>query len=192
MIAERLKKKTALYHTKAEENNYSENIREGNITILQYANFLFRNYWLNFRVEQAYLRAETHLLPSFDYSPRLKAHLIRKDLENTGNKISTSAPEPFPELQPAEIIGAVYVTEGSTLGGNIIYKALSSNAVFKHKDVFNYLSYYKDNTSTMWKNFLQALESYYEQQPEKGDDIIEGAIKAYDYFIALSAHERSL
>ena len=58
---------------------------------------------------------------------------------------------------PASAMGAMYVLEGSTLGGKIISNTLKKKL---GDDVpVNFFSGYKDNTGTMWKKFVDSLNS---------------------------------
>ncbi|UII26274.1 biliverdin-producing heme oxygenase [Fulvivirga maritima] len=187
MIAELLKKGTAELHTLSEQKNYVREIYNGTLTLEQYETMLVRNYWLNLNVEQAAQNiSELESLAPLDLANRKKAHLIVKDLSNMDSPSIDLPDEPFPELNTAETIGALYVTEGSTLGGNIILKNLMKNKAFEGKNIFNFLSYYGENTSSNWKTFIVTLSNYYSQNKDKEADILSGAKKTFEYFVMLS------
>ncbi|MBL3658350.1 biliverdin-producing heme oxygenase [Fulvivirga sediminis] len=187
MIAELLKNETAELHKLSEKNNYFREIYNSTLTLQQYETMLIRNYWLNLNVEQAAQNiSEVESLSTLELAKRKKAHLIVKDLNNLDSPSIDLPEESFPELNSAEIMGALYVTEGSTLGGNIILKNLMKNKAFDGKNIFNFLSYYGENTSSYWKVFLETLILYHSKNRDKEDDIINGAKKAFEYFITLS------
>ena len=59
-----------------------------------------------------------------DWQARRRSHLLREDLQALGAPIP--APEPVPALHgTAEILGAVYVLEGSRLGGAMLKRSVS-------------------------------------------------------------------
>ncbi|UII19732.1 biliverdin-producing heme oxygenase [Fulvivirga ligni] len=185
MISKRLKEETTPHHNKAEEGNFNTEIRQGTLSVEQYALFLQRNYWLNRLVEEHYgtlsdeQKAE---LKEFDIQARIKSHLILEDLKKLDTTLSGNN-MPYPDLAFEELVGAIYVTEGSSLGGHMIHKALQKNSELADKDAFSFLGFYGDKTGLYWKKFIEALEGYYAAHTEDEDKIIEGAKKAFDYFI---------
>jgi heme oxygenase len=78
-----------------------------------------------------------------------------------------------------EALGAMYVIEGSTLGGNVIAKQLSKTEGFD--DVtFNFFGCYRENTGFMWKNF-KVLDN--EVSEKNYDEVLSGAKKLYAFLL---------
>ena len=188
MISKRLKEETTPHHNKAEEGNFNDEIRQGTLSVEQYSLFLRRNYWLNRLVEEHYAQLndeQKEALQEFDMLARVKSHLILEDLKKLDTTLSGYEKE-YPDLNFGELVGAMYVTEGSSLGGNMIHKALQRNTTLNSRDAFNFLGFYGDNTGILWKKFIAALEEYYLKHTDQEQDIINGAKKAFNFFIEVT------
>lgn len=54
--------------------------------------------------------------------------------------------------------GAMYVLEGSTLGGKMIARMLAKNSAYQvPQEALHFFNGYKENTGVMWTNFLTEL-----------------------------------
>ena len=125
-LLEALKNHTATIHKEVEQKNLAKYIMDHTITKNQYQQLLQQNYQIYYVIE-TYLNSNSKKLPptirgliNFD-----KSTALRNDLELT----STEIPEPSLtniELgtNPMELLGAMYVIEGSMLGGMLIAKNL--------------------------------------------------------------------
>ncbi|WP_370519374.1 biliverdin-producing heme oxygenase [Flavobacterium sp. 9AF] len=56
-------------------------------------------------------------------------------------------------------LGVLYVTEGSTLGGQIISKMIMKQLNLSDKKLLSYFNSYEDNTHTMWLSFKSHLNN---------------------------------
>ena len=95
-----------------------------------------------------------------DYDERRKAKLILEDLL----ALNTSNPEicrqdhlPFIE-SPFQALGALYVMEGSTLGGVYIVKMIQRK-LSGNENIFHFFSGYGDRNPMMWDRFKKALDN---------------------------------
>jgi heme oxygenase len=101
----------------------------------------------------------TEMLP--DIQHRRKSNLILQDLARLGFDDTTLRNnDNQPVIQSREqAMGALYVLEGSTLGGKII-----ANMLIKKNDNFktslNYFTAYGTETGTKWRLFLDHLNQY--------------------------------
>jgi heme oxygenase (biliverdin-IX-beta and delta-forming) len=77
----------------------------------------------------------------------------------------------------AEALGAMYVLEGSTLGGKIILKTLQSNGV--STDELHFLDPYGKDAGTLWRVFLSVLERETAPQTTAMNECVSGATKAF-------------
>ena len=77
-----------------------------------------------------------------------------------------------------EALGALYVLEGASLGGNVIKKQLLQNPEFADVS-FHYYGMYGENLAENWKSFLKVLE---ENVSDK-DAALSGANKTYQLFL---------
>ena len=99
---------------------------------------------------RAFLRAQEHaLLPVeaaldaagaerivSDWPARRRARALRDDLDRMGEREVSMEPFPAPS-SPAEVLGAMYVLEGSRLGGRLLARAIPPDfprAFFTHAD----------------------------------------------------------
>ena len=96
--------------------------------------------------------------PAF-FDPRRKLHLLTADLVRLGAgeaEITGSQRSALPMLFDgrADVLGSMYVLEGSMLGGQIIARHVRSAFGF----VPRYHLAYGDATGTMWRTFKRKLD----------------------------------
>lgn len=135
-------------------------------------------------VEQFHYAVLTGWVP--DLSKRYRAHLLENDLALLSGK-----PESLQITLPAstenraaavpEALGAMYVMEGSSLGGRVILKALKQSMGVDKSSGAAYFAGYEDQTGPMWHTFLEALTTY-ESDYGYGAAIIESAVKTFNLF----------
>lgn len=125
-----------------------------------------------------------HILP--DIKTRRKASLLNDDL-NDLYEITDLRPETLPaRIPPIEhvpaALGALYVLEGSTLGGAIIVKILNERAnLYSGMRFFNG---YGDETEMRWQFFKARLDQSIQTDEEK-NAVILTANDVFNYFSKL-------
>lgn len=88
---------------------------------------------------------------------RMRTPLLERDLAFFGAKKMEDTPE-LPELATdAQFWGAMYVMEGSTLGGRFIAKHLEETFGFAEGRGYSYFSGHGADTGRMWKEFGEVL-----------------------------------
>ena len=102
------------------------------------------------------------------FSKRLKGHtyvprapMFRADVVALGGKPPTQNPAKKCDLKfgsLAEYVGALYVVDGSVLGGLIMNKALKRNADLNGKGGKSYWNWCQQNGLTHWQYTLKLLE----------------------------------
>lgn len=60
----------------------------------------------------------------------------------------------------ASLMGAIYVLEGATLGGQIITKKLKAHEDLLINEATRFYAGYHEDTGRMWRDYLTSLESY--------------------------------
>ena len=117
-----------------------------------------------------------HMMP--DLKQRRKLPWITADLAALGG-----LPNPMPEAHIAredmsadELLGMLYVLEGSALGGRVILKGLPPEIVSRGA---RYFEGYGKETGPMWKSFLAALTAQGEESPQRAAAMIAGAEEAF-------------
>jgi len=94
-----------------------------------------------------------------DYLARRKSQNLVTDIIGCGGEISEKAPKmALPVINNAvQAMGALYVIEGSTLGGQIISKMIFRQLNFVNHDCLSYFIGYGSQTETMWMRFKQSI-----------------------------------
>ena len=92
----------------------------------------------------------------FDYRPRLKSAWLSQDLAYF--QIAPATPNraiAYPNIKElGDLVGILYVLEGSTLGGQLISKHLAKNLDLTSKTGGRFFAGYAENTATFWTDFL--------------------------------------
>ena len=97
-----------------------------------------------------------------DIKSRRTAYFLKEDLAAIGSASDTiPVCDSLPKItNKAEAFGAMYVMEGSSLGGRMIAKMLGKNEVVSiPSNALNFFSGYKEATGERWTLFLAALNS---------------------------------
>ena len=99
--------------------------------------------------------------PAFSL-PRRKAHLLSRDLRVLGLSEAEIARLPLcglplPMREPADALGAMYVVEGSTLGGTIIARLAERRLGLSPESGGAYFRSYGPAVGDMWRSFRARL-----------------------------------
>lgn len=166
-----LKSSTRPHHDQIEKT--IDFLRE-DMTLDDYKNLLMKFYGFYFTFENAL--KETNL--PFDYSLRFKMPHLRNDLENLGmtsseiEKIPKSKIYFSPRLE--DILGQLYVIEGSTLGGMVLKKHFEKKFSLTSESGLSFFSGYGPETMNFWKEFQEILIKF---SSEKSDPVIIDSAK---------------
>lgn len=185
MITQRLKEETRPNHEHTEEIAYSKEIMSRTLTAEEYRKLITNTYFVHSVIENQVEKIEALLKDSdLELDTRKKSHLLEKDLQNLGlepSKIAAPSIE-FNISTLEEALGAMYVLEGSTLGGMYIYKALQRNPNLEKENIseFNYYNCYGEATRDRWAKFQEVLVKYAANK-ESEDAIVENAKRTFDY-----------
>ncbi|SEL72732.1 heme oxygenase [Parapedobacter koreensis] len=114
-----------------------------------------------------------------DFAQRRKSERLKTDLVELGGS-SESLPQPkLPEISStAQALGALYVMEGSIMGGSVIVQMLAKHGICKGVSFF---SGYGPETGKMWKAFQDALEAY-SDDPEAASALTASALATFSRF----------
>jgi heme oxygenase len=133
-------------------------------TIGTYRSFLMRMWGLFAPLERA-LDAIDWRNSGIDMTKRRKVAWLESDLKQLSKgEIVLPALEMcgcLPRLNCVEEgLGALYVTEGSTLGGQIVMRKLQRVLSISPDAGGRFFSSYGDNTGSMWRMYLEVLEHF--------------------------------
>ncbi|GGO40119.1 biliverdin-producing heme oxygenase [Deinococcus humi] len=117
--------------------------------------------------------------PAFELHLRLKAPLLTRDLGHLPSVSPT--PPTVPQLAGvSEGLGALYVLEGATLGGQVIARHLQRNLNIQSQSGSAYFHAYGAATGPMWLALTEAMNRGV--APEDEEDVIAGAQHTFELF----------
>jgi heme oxygenase len=117
------------------------------------------------------------LLP--DNEERRKTQALANDLQFLGSDVPAKADgNALPTIHtPLQALGALYVIEGSTLGGKIISKMMQQQLALTGGGL-SFFAGYRDRSMEMWDTFKEALNSQAEN-PEQEAVVIAAANETF-------------
>lgn len=133
------------------------------LTLEQYKTLLATNYIVHAAIESKLHDAlDTEIKDSLDIENRDKLSALEQDLEEMNIPKEDLDAISFDFLlrdeSNASSLGAMYVLEGATLGGNVIQKKLRANPAFERLSL-NYYNVYAQNLMPNWLTFVKVLNS---------------------------------
>lgn len=176
---ERLRSDTNEMHRSLEKNSYAIKLMSESVTVEDYAAYLEKMYGFIAVFEEIILPQVTNEFP--DVEP--KASLLETDILRLGKHVSEVQripAESIEEIYPSSeaMLGGLYVMEGSTLGGMVIYKHLYDHLGEAIENKASFFTVYGKTTGSRWKNFLEHF-CVLADSPQKEKAIIEGAVNTF-------------
>ena len=114
---------------------------------------------------------------------RMRVELLDADLRVLGMDAASIAALPCPPrpglANAAQALGALYVLEGSTLGGQVIGRSISRRLGAQAAGALAYYGGHGRETAARWRGFLEELESAC-AAPAAQDQAIATAIDTFD------------
>ena len=190
MIAELLRTKTADKHKELESMMFVNDIMDNSLSVDNYKKLLTINYIIHQKLENRLANMlENNLAQKLEMNSRFKLQALEKDLEYWHIDSLTLPALDFelfiPDQNTASILGALYVLEGATLGGNVIKKHILANPNFKNAEGgLNYYGVYGSELGSKWKSFITVLNE--SVVADDYDDCINSANQTFDNLIKLS------
>lgn len=141
------------------------------------------------------LLLEPHLHASHSSTPARgrQSHKLLDDIAalSPGHEHHIPLCENLPAVTtPSESLGALYVTEGSTLGGRIITKMISNQLNISVSTGFSFFNAYGASTGIMWEKFREMLnEPRDRNEQEKVMDTARNTFLSFNHWI--TANERA-
>lgn len=176
MILDRLKNDTIHNHKLLESNELLSNLMMDHLTVDIYKRIISKFYTYFYPLEKKITPffSDEKLIPDFFH--RRKSSSLLEDLQHyhiseTGLEFCRQLPE-IDNLSNA--IGALYVLEGSTLGGRFISKKVNETIGATPTSGAKFYHGYGPETGAYWKSFCGYLSSY-ASDSRIHTDIIESA-----------------
>lgn len=182
MVAQALKERTAHLHDSIEKITLSNKIFDGEFSVEDYKNLVTINgHIVNAFIDNIFTTLPREVASKLVFTPEAKKAAIAKDAADLTLPVATPAIA-LKQANKAYALGALYVMEGSMLGGNVIAKTLKKYEEFAQHE-FNYFTFYKDMLGPNWKSFLGTLMEEV-QTEEDIESSVQGAIQVYEELIA--------
>jgi len=164
MLQEKLKAETKQQHDQLEQLMFVGDIMSRTLTIEQYRNLAVTNYLIHRKYENLIHAALSKATANqLDLAKREKTASLLADLKeldvDTSELEDKNAITLLNNTTEAYALGAMYVLEGATLGGSVIYKQLKLNQNFENGFNFNYYTIYGKELINNWQSFLQVLNA---------------------------------
>jgi heme oxygenase len=136
-------------HDKLENNSVLSPLFGENVSIEDYANALATLHGFYAAVEKNILDFLANQPDLFNYQARLKTPALEDDLKMLGKTPFISNIEfPAPK-NVAELVGMLYVLEGSTMGGQFLARKIGN------KFPIRFFTGYGENTTQKWQEFWE-------------------------------------
>lgn len=178
-ILPRLRLETRPFHDGVEANDFNQALTAGTVTAAQTAHFLARMYGFVQPYETALRQQAAAFGPEWQLEQRYRAPLILDDLARLGHAAEPVGQPAMPPLNTrAQLLGAMYVLEGSTLGGQVIARQLAATGI----DGRSFFASRSERTGPLWKQFGQLLEAA--ATTEDADAIVASAILTFQTLAA--------
>jgi len=181
-LSRQLRLATANLHLRAEELL--------NISVLMfdrgsYADTLDRFHGLYFPLEQALRQYRRWGALGLNLRERSHVGRLYRDLVALGREPSPQHASDVGEVTSFEhALGALYVMEGSTLGGRIILRHLEESEIDIPTGARSFFGGHGPDTGVMWRSFVSSLDAFGELHPTSRTAVQQGAQRTFDAVIA--------
>lgn len=116
------------------------------------------------------------------YQQRRKSNAAVDDLRSMNISGNLAVATDLPAISSIpQALGAMYVLEGSTLGGRVITRMLMQSMNFSDEAHLQFFSGYGDKTEAMWGSFLEALNKHANDEGTR-QEIIRAATETFSKF----------
>ncbi|TDN37087.1 hypothetical protein A8B98_04965 [Hymenobacter sp. UV11] len=151
-ILARLRAETRPYHDALELNEFNQALAAGTPSAAATRWFLGKMYGFLVPYEEALRQHAAALGPAWEVPERQRAYLILSDLHLPADQLPQCPALP-PLASLPQLLGAMYVLEGSTLGGQVLARQLAKAGL----DLGRYFTGYGALTGPRWKTFCRLL-----------------------------------
>jgi heme oxygenase (biliverdin-IX-beta and delta-forming) len=186
LVMSLLRTKTTSAHKQLEQAKCLARLFEQDYSMPEYQDLLCRFYGFFSAIEPLIFDnlPKTHIAT---LGRKIKTDFLAKDISLFGVSEAELRSIPRCDKLPnlcsfARQMGALYVLEGSTLGGRIISKRLKDHFGDAILDKLNYYNCYGENVGTEWKGFQNFMASQFDDEDAEIPDVVKAA---NDTFLSL-------
>lgn len=184
MILDYLKEHTKNIHQELEKDNLAKLIMDHSISKETYQKLLTQNYYFYQAIEQSLIQKRQLINASLHpFLTNEKSQRLKKDLNYFGCEIERHLPQKksFKIDSENTALGALYVSEGSALGGLMISKQLKN---CPHLSFMKEHCFFGTDVSKIlgrWKNFKETVTQNFQDESIK-DEVLKSATKTFEFF----------
>ncbi len=175
---------TKQHHDNVETAMQSNQIMDKSLTQEGYLRLLKINYLYMKALEKA-LNANQAWFAGLDIENRVNKTVA---LEHDLKLYNVELPEGedyFDSWSFPQLLGALYVGEGSSLGGQVIQRTLMANENLHSIEQTQFYKGYAEQTGPMWKGFMTYLETA-PVAPQDVPQVVKGAQDAFGVMMNLA------
>lgn len=182
MISERLRAETSSHHEAIENAKRFNRLGSDDFSLPEYIGILEKFFGFYQPLEELF-RQHPDVLEALNYENRFKLPLLKRDLLHLGHTEETLAAIEICRSLPtagtrAQVLGCMYVMEGSTHGSQFIAKRLLEKLPLQEGGLSFYEGYGKD-TMPQWKVFKTYLDSAIDKEAE-GNYVVTSAAQTFE------------
>jgi heme oxygenase (biliverdin-IX-beta and delta-forming) len=173
-----LKTRTQVYHRDIET---VVNLMDPEMTLAEYGQLLqiFHGFYSPMEAAAA-ANFEAETLARFNFENRRKTAWLRSDLQALGLEPDTTHQAELPPLETyPQVLGAFYVMEGATLGGQHIARQVAQKFGVTPEKGCAFFSSYQEKRMPMWQAYQAALVAC-----DEPDALVDAACEAFRCFNA--------
>ncbi|MDJ0364067.1 biliverdin-producing heme oxygenase [Hymenobacter sp. H14-R3] len=174
----RLRAETRPYHDAVEQNEFNRALGAGTPGAAATTRFLADMYGFMRPYETQLLAHAPALGPAWEIPGRLRAHLILEDLRVPAHQLPLCPALPPLATRP-QLLGAMYVLEGSTLGGQVLARQLAKAGL----DLGRFFTGAGPLTGPRWKSFCHLLAATATPGQEEAE-VVQSAIVTFQTLAA--------
>ena len=193
-VAQQLKQRTAAAHARVEDR-LGLTGPDLSPDRLRAVLARFAGFWQGTeRLVDEWAQADPELAAALNWPRRRRREGLRADLLRMGLSVREitalpEAPAVFVDLDAADVLGWLYVSEGASLGGAVIDRALRS---LPGADRLRTFTPYLEGPGPMWREFLAVLAAWVGDDPTRQARVISagvGTFTALEHWLAPLAGE---
>ncbi|KAB8039703.1 hypothetical protein GCL60_05430 [Silvanigrella paludirubra] len=177
-----LKSATSQLHDEVEQINIMSKSKPTIDNYIDYLKVLFKIF---IPLEQKLLNYSEWKQNNFNFNLTKRVQHLIMDIHNLNvNKNEIIFSTNLPNIDSFEkALGIYYVLEGSSLGGQFLFKKMLLNYSDQLENKLNYLYGFGKETFKEWKIFIDNINNYAEINSAKKIDILNSALETFECFI---------
>jgi heme oxygenase len=182
-IRTRLRNSTAAVHERLHRHEGFAAVAAGTIDLIDYQQLLSRLWGFHHPFEATLRQLNSKREIGIEFEARKRSRMLESDLVALGwDRASVIRLPQCDNLRAPEnaavFMGALYVVEGSTLGGIQLARALKALLASDSGEGRSFFLGYGDRHGAMWRSFLSWLEDFASSEADAAA-VIDGAIRTF-------------